>query len=93
MARITVDERPDGAFTVSLDDEGVTTTHCVRVPTGFLDELGCGDVPAGELVRCSFVFLLEREPARAILREFSLEQIGGYFPEYGAEIRKALRSP
>jgi hypothetical protein len=35
----------------------------------------------------SFRFLLEREPAGSILREFSLDQIAHYFPEFYDELR------
>jgi len=35
-------------------------------------------------------FLLEREPPTSILRTFSLEQIGDYFPDYRATIRRTL---
>ena len=56
------------------------------MPTGFAASLGCGHVAPGELVRASFEFLLEREPATSILREFSLDVISQYFPSYPAEI-------
>jgi hypothetical protein len=45
----------------------------------------------GDLVRASFEFLLEREPATSILHEFSLDVISRYFPGYPAEIRARLR--
>jgi hypothetical protein len=40
----------------------------------------------------SFEFLLEREPATSILREFSPDVISQYFPGYPAEIRARLGS-
>ena len=49
-------------------------------------------LPPGELVRASFEFLLEREPATSILREFSLDVISQYFPGYPAQIRARLGS-
>jgi hypothetical protein len=60
------------------------------VPAGFPASLRCGHVAPGELVRASFEFLLEREPATSILREFSLDVISQYFPGYPAEIRARL---
>lgn len=42
------------------------------------------------VVRASFEFLLEREPASSILPEFSLDVIGRYFPEYEDELRRRL---
>jgi hypothetical protein len=35
----------------------------------------------------SFRFLLDREPATAILPRFALEDIAGYFPEYWDEMQ------
>jgi hypothetical protein len=42
------------------------------------------------LVRASFEFLLEREPASSILAEFELSEIGRYFPEYWDELQRRL---
>lgn len=61
------------------------TRHEVTVSDAELERLGGGD-PA-DLVRRSFEFLLEREPADAILRTFAIGEIGRYFPEYESEIR------
>lgn len=90
MADIDVQpaDSPD-TFTVTVDDGGRTTRHRVTVP----DRAAAGlpeHVDADRLVRSSFVFLLEREPAGAILGEFSLDVITGYFPEYPAEMHKRL---
>jgi len=41
-----------------------------------------------DLVRRSFEFLLEREPASSILREFDLAVIQRYFPEYDRLFRR-----
>jgi len=52
------------------------------------------DLPSGagpsDLVRESFRFLLEREPASSILQRFDLSVIERYFPDYRAAIRKRL---
>ena len=60
------------------------------MPAGFPASLGCDRVASEELVRASFEFLLEREPASSILREFSLDVISRYFPGYPAEISARL---
>ncbi|MGB6771280.1 MAG: hypothetical protein WA695_03820 [Candidatus Dormiibacterota bacterium] len=39
-----------------------------------------------ELIRASFEFLLQREPASSILAEFELSTIERYFPEFEEEI-------
>lgn len=67
-----------------------STNHRVTVPEGMLDELDLGEVGAERVVRESFAFLLEREPATSILPEFSLDEIGRYFPEYFQELPKRL---
>jgi hypothetical protein len=55
-----------------------------------LDELDLGQVEAEDVVRESFRFLLEREPSTSILPEFSLDDIGRYFPDYFQELPKRL---
>ena len=49
-----------------------------------------GDEDLERVVRVSFEFLLEREPAASILPEFSLDVIGRYFPEYEDELPRRL---
>ena len=87
MTQITGTQQAGGTFRVQTP---AGTSHEVSVPTGFAASLGCGDVAPGELVRASFEFLLEREPATSILREFSLDVISQYFPGYPAEIGARL---
>ena len=55
-----------------------------------LDELDLGQVESEDVVRESFRFLLEREPSTSILPEFSLDDIGRYFPDYFQELPKRL---
>jgi hypothetical protein len=87
MAQITVTRQAGGTFHVRTP---AGTSHEVSVPAGFPASLGCDHVAPGELVRASFEFLLEREAATSILREFSLDVVGQYFPSYPAEIRARL---
>lgn len=87
MAQITVTRQADGTFHVQTP---AGTSHDVSVPAGFAASLGCGHTVSEELVRASFEFLLEREPATSILRRFSLDVISQYFPGYPAEIRARL---
>jgi hypothetical protein len=93
MADVTVTEKEPDVYTVVVDDGGRTTTHTVLVPAELAASLGCGHVPGIDLVRRSFAFLLERESADSILRDFSLEQIGDYFPDYPETIRRRLTAP
>ena len=89
-AGITVTPRADGSFDVVVEDGRHRTGHVVTVPAGLAGELGatgCDDV---RLVRSSFEFLLEREPATSILSRFGLEVIERYFPEYRGEMARRL---
>jgi len=87
---LLVAEDADGNFAVKIDDGNVETSHLVSVPSGFGPELGLGAISEGDLVRASFRFLLDREPATSILAKFSLALISRYFPEYRREIRKYI---
>jgi len=90
MADVAVTELAPLRFRVDVADGSGDTTHTVTVPEELLRELGVDRDAAGNLVRESFAFLLEREPASSILREFSLDVIGRYFPEYRSEIARRL---
>jgi len=79
----------DGTFHVEVRDGAVTTTHTVTVPPDLPQALGWAPGREGALVEQSFRFLIEREPATSILRRFSLEVIGDYFPEYRREMRQS----
>ncbi len=71
---------------VIVGDEGSRTEHRVRVTQADLERLDPRSGDPTELVRRSFVFLLEREPKESILRAFDLSVIGRYFPEYEGTI-------
>ena len=85
---VDVTQEEAGRFSVEVHSSGATTKHAVDVPDGLADELGWSSNAEIELVRESFAFLLERESPASILRQFSLDVIGRYFPEYPTEIRK-----
>jgi hypothetical protein len=87
MTDITVTALGELQFGVeTAEGEQARSSHTVTVPQDLLDDLGLGPEDADGLVRESFEFLLEREKPTQILREFSLDEIGGYFPEYRSEI-------
>ena len=97
MAEITVTAgvgvggRAGATFEVEVRDARDVTSHSVTVPPGVPARLGWDQGRTEELVRASFAFLLEREPARSILRRFSLDVIGDYFPEYAGEMARRAR--
>ncbi len=88
---ILVTRQTDGTYAVRARGAKFETSHVVSVPDGFHRTLGTEDIPEEELVRASFAFLLDREPASAVLPRFSLDVISRYFPEYRAELRNYTR--
>jgi hypothetical protein len=81
MADIAVTPAGQRTFDVVIDG---ASRHRVTVPDRF------GDDDLERVVRVSFAFLLEREPASSIMREFSLDVISRYFPEYEDELPRRL---
>ncbi len=91
MAEITVTRTGPERFGVQVTDGELTTTHDVSMPPSLMgDLLRLRWVDAEAVVRESFVFLLEREPASAILPEFSLTSISESFPDYYDELHRRL---
>jgi hypothetical protein len=86
MTDIVVASRtqPDGWITtvVVSDPDGSSSRHEVTVTRAVLDRLAPGADDPVDLVRRSFLFLLEREPKESILGSFDLPVIGRYFPDY-----------
>ena len=83
---VEIAEGDDGWLAnVRIESDGVTTEHRVGIPLQTYEALSSGATPE-ELVRASFVFLLEREPQSAILSRFDLDVISQYFPEYPDEV-------
>jgi hypothetical protein len=86
VPEITATPTTGGTFHVEVRDGAITTSHTVTVPPDLVETLGWGPGHETLLVRRSFEFLLEREPATSILRRFSLAVIGDYFPDYATEM-------
>ena len=88
MAEISVEssETANGwRFDVRVTDGGSESRHEVTLSRDDRDRIARGAGPA-ELVRESFVFLLEREPKKSILGSFDPTVIARYFPEYEREM-------
>jgi hypothetical protein len=68
-------------FEVRVREGDRETGHRVTVPEGLIRELRLPEDGLEGVVRESFRFLLEREPASSILPEFSLDVIPTYFPK------------
>jgi hypothetical protein len=87
---VLVARQSDGSYAVKVRGPKFETSHVVTVPLGLSETVGADAVPPEELVRASFMFLLDREPASAILPKFGLDMIGRYFPEYPGELGNYL---
>ncbi len=90
MADITIASTGTREFEVVVRDSDHQTSHRVSVPESLIKELELPEDDLERVVRESFDFLLEREPASSILSEFSLDVISRYFPEYPQELRRRL---
>ncbi len=77
-------------YDVRIVAGGKQTMHRVTVPDELLAALGVPTGSEDQVVRESFVFLLEREPPTSILREFRLDVISRYFPDYEDALRARL---
>lgn len=90
MSEIQVTALEESAYGVRVSDGAAVTDHRVTVPQAMLEDLGLTGADREKVVKESFAFLLEREPATSILSEFSLDQIARYFPEYYEELPRRL---
>ncbi len=90
MADITITPVAPRMFRVEVRQGQRETTHQVTAPERLGDGLQLRQDDLERVVRESFRFLLEREPATSILRQFSLSDISRYFPEYPSELQRRL---
>lgn len=90
MSGITITPSGPHEFGVQVIQNGKTTSHRVIVPQSLLADWNMEGADEEAVVRESFNFLLEREPASSILPEFSLAIIARYFPEYSQELPRRL---
>ena len=91
--KITVEKRTETIdsrifSTIVLSDEGEYVFD-IEIDKDYSIKLFDKEVPLSLLIQHSFLFLLEREPITAVLRDFNLKEISEYFPEY-EETMKAL---
>ena len=69
---------------------GITSKHKVKLSSQVYQDLCDSKISEIDLIIKSFEFLLERESNESILREFNLEIIETYFPEYPIFIKNNL---
>lgn len=91
---VTVQEAkclPSGVYRVAVvapKSGEVVSEHTVLVEESFVQLLGWESESVIDFVRASFQFLLDRETPAEILKEFNVQLITNYFPEYPEEMRK-----
>ncbi len=90
MADIDITSTGPREFQVEVGGADGGTSHHVTVPEDLIERLDLPEDDLERVVRESFEFLLEREPASSIMSEFSLDVISGYFPEYEEELPRRL---
>jgi hypothetical protein len=90
MADISITPAAPRVFRVEVREGQGATTHQVTVPERLGARLELREDDLERVVRESFRFLLEREPATSILRQFSLSDISRYFPEDPSELERRL---
>lgn len=93
MGVISITPAGPHEFGVEVTEGNETTSHKVIVPPALLDGWGLEVAHGEDVVRESFAFLMEREPATSILPEFSLAIISRYYPEYKDELPERLEVP
>jgi hypothetical protein len=89
MATISIAHAGGSTYRVTVDENGSVSSHDVTVWPSDVERYAPGATPE-QLLHASFEFLLEREPASAILSRFALPVIERYFPEYPDVIKRMV---
>ena len=79
--QINIKELSLNAFDVTIYSN-TETNHQVTISDNFITEYQIKNLTKKEIIKQSFIFLLERESNTSILRKFDIEVIVNYFPEY-----------
>ena len=77
-------------YAVDVTEGTTQTRHRVTVPADLLADLGLSGADEETVVRETFAFLLEREPATSIYEEFPLDTVSSHFPDFPEELRTRL---
>jgi uncharacterized protein (DUF58 family) len=76
-------------FDVVVREDDEETRHRVTLAAAYFARLASGHSPE-RCIEAAFRFLLDREPAEAILRRFGVDIIPQYFPEFERELPRYL---
>lgn len=92
MAEIEIGPETEGAnhwsYDVRVFENGRTHDYKVTLSFQDYDHWSHGRVAPSQVVRAAFAFLLDREPAGAILSQFDCSVIRRYFPEVDEQLPK-----
>jgi len=86
---IKVDSINNNSFKVTVNQDSITE-HDVFLSDNFYQIITNGKIDKVKLITKSFEFLLKRESNQSILKQFKLEIIQHYFPEYTDEMKKSI---
>jgi hypothetical protein len=89
-AQIEIEKLDATRFRVRVIEAGSESSHEVTLDLKYYARLAVPTADPEDLIRESFLFLLEREPKESIFSCFDLSVINRYFPEYEREIKKRL---
>lgn len=87
LKRETIDS---WVFLATITEEEKKYELTITLNKNYYKELTSGKILPLVLVQESIFFLLEKEPAGSILREFDLRQISDHFPQYESNIKQDL---
>jgi len=76
-------------FDVLVREDDEETRHRVTLAAAHFARMASGHSPE-RCIEAAFRFLLDREPAQAILRRFDIDIIPQYFPEFERELPRYL---
>jgi len=75
------------AFVVRVGSSRNVQKYSVFLEKTYFEKLTAGGGTPKDLIKKSFIFLLEREPKESILSTFNLKVISKYFPEFENSIQ------
>ena len=81
MKLIDIQKISDNEFLVTVSKSNVTK-HTVYISEDTFLAFSKGKLTKEQLIKKSFLFLLQREDQSSILEAFDLSIIANYFPEY-----------
>ena len=84
--KFQIDQINKDLFKVSIKDN-IETCHHVTLKDEIFQKLTQKKITKKKLINLSFQFLLEKEKNTQILREFELQVISEYFPDYIENIK------